>query len=353
VEDVNQTSLALQLTTQFHVDCQFGTKDLTLGIEDFTDAFITPAVAAIGNKIDRDCLVAATLATANIVGVAGTAPTSLRSYLDAQAYLTAEGAPMEGRTIILDPFSNSAIVDGLKGLLVPQAQVGLQFTKGMMGRDTTGADWKIDANVIGQTFGSWATTAGTLTAATNGAFTGSISTGWAETSTITLTNSQTLTLQAGDCFTIANVFGVNPQSRASYGKLRNFSVQTAVTGAAGTISVTVKPAIITAGQFQNVFVAATSATATVTPFSIAGTTATAITGPQNLVFHKNAFTIGFADLVLPKGMDMAGRASDPGAGASIRLIRNYTINNDALPARLDVLYGIKALYPELSCRVSS
>ena len=72
-----------------------------------------------------------------------------------------------------------------------------------MGRDSGGMNWKMDQNVAIQTFGSWATTAGTLTAATNGAFTGSIATGWASTSTITLTNSQTLTLQQGDTFTIA------------------------------------------------------------------------------------------------------------------------------------------------------
>ena len=182
-----------------------------------------------------------------------------------------------------------------------------------------------------------------------------IATGWAATSTITLTNSQTLTLQKGDTFTIANVFAVNPQNRAAYGsnRLRNFVVQTAVTGTAGTISVTVAPAIITAGQFQNVTIPTTSSTATVTPFSISGTTATAVVGPQNILFHRNAYTMACADLELPEGVHFAGRAADKQAGLSVRIVRQYTINNDTIPTRADILYGWAPLYAELACRVSA
>ena len=208
---------------------------------------------------------------------------------------------------------------------------------------------------MSHSFGAWTTTVGTLTADTTGAFTGSIATGWAATSTLTLTNSQTITLNKGDTFTIANVLAVNPQNRQAYGsnKLRNFVVTATVTGVGGTISAIISPAVITGGQFQNVSVAATSATATVTPFSIAGTTATAVVSPQNIMFHRNAFTVAMADLELPEGVHFAGRASDKEIGLSIRVVRQYTINNDAIPTRLDVLYGWAPLYPELGCRVAA
>jgi len=48
-----------------------------------------------------------------------------------------------------------------------------------------------------------------------------------------------------------------------------------------------------------------------------------------------------------------GRAADPDVGLSIRVVRQYTINNDAIPTRLDVLYGWAPLYPELACRVAA
>lgn len=319
----------------------------------FSDRVLKPCIAAIANKIDRDGLVMAKNATANIVGTAGVAPTALLTYLTAGAYLDAEVAPRDGsRAIVLEPFTSSVIVDSLKGLFVPSDQIGKQYRKGLMGRDSAGMNWKLDQNVVSQTFGAWTTTAGTLTAntTTQAGFTQS---GWASSSTITLTNSTGLTLNQGDTLTIAGLYGTNPQNRQSYGKLRNFVVNATVTAGAGTIAVNVSPAIIVGGQFQNTIqVGATSATATVTPFSI-GTSAVGVSSPQNILFHKNAFTMACADLLLPEGVHFAGRAADKDVGLSIRVVRQYTINNDAIPTRLDVLYGWAPLYPELACRVAA
>ena len=355
VEDFNETSIPVTLSTQFHVDTQFTTQDLALSLDMFSDRVLKPCVAAIANKVDRDGLVMAKNNTANIVGTAGTPPTGLITYLTAQAYLDAEGAPRDGkRTCVVEPFTSATIVDSLKGLFVPPDQIATQYRKGLMGQDSGGMNWKMDQNVVSHTFGSWASTVGTLTANT-ATPTGMLATGWASTSTITLTNSQTITLNQGDTIQIAGVFAVNPQNRQAYGsnKLRNFVVTSTATGAAGTISVTVAPAIIYGGQFQNVTFGTTSSTATVTPFSIAGTTATAVVSPQNLVFHRNAFTMAMADLELPEGVHFAGRASDKEMGLSIRVVRQYTINNDAIPTRLDVLYGWAPLYGELACRVAA
>ncbi len=356
VEDFNETSVPVVLSTQFHVDTQFTTQDLALSVDMFSQRVLKPCIAAIANKIDRDGLVMGKNATANIVGVAGTRPTGLITYLTAAAFLDSEGAPRDGgRCVVVEPFTSATIVDSLKGLFTPTEKVGAQYTKGLMGKDAAGMDWKMDQNVVSQTFGAWTTTAGTLTANTTGAFTGSLATGWAASSTITLTNSQTITLNQGDIIQFANVFAANPQNRQAYGsnQPRNFVVNATVTGAAGTISVNISPAIITAGQFQNVVVAATSATATVTPFSIAATTAGAVVSPQNILFHRNAFTLAMVDLLLPGGVVMAGRASSKEAGLSIRVVRQYTINNDAIPTRLDVLYGWAPLYPELACRIAA
>jgi hypothetical protein len=237
----------------------------------------------------------------------------------------------------------------LKGLFVPSDVIGKQYQKGMMGRDSAGMNWKMDQNIVSQTFGSYSTA--TLACATTTA-TGFLTTGWASTSTIALTaTTATAALKQGDTFTIANVFAVNPQNRQAYGsnKLRSFVVTADVTvGTSGTTSVTVSPAVISAGQFQNVSVSSTSATAVVTPFNQTGTVS-----PQNIVMHKNAFTLATADLELPDGVHFAGRASDKELGLSMRIVRQYTINNDSIPTRVDVLYGWAPLYPELACRVAA
>ena len=351
VENFNETSSPVTLSTQFHVDTQFTTQDLALSLDMFSDRVLKPAIAAVANKIDFDGLTMAKNATANIVGTAGTPPTSLLTYLTGAAYLDAEGAPRDGkRSVVVEPFTSATIVDSLKGLFMPQTAISEQYRKGLMGRDSAGMNWYMDQNVISQTFGSWTTTSSTLTANTTSI---GISTGWASTSTITVTAGAAVTLNQGDVITIGNVFAVNPQNRQAYGsnKLRNFVVQSTVTGS-GALSVTVSPAIITAGQFQNVTIPTTSATATVTPFSI-GTSATGTVSPQNLMFHRNAFTLATADLELPEGVHFAGRAADKDLGLSIRVVRQYTINNDSIPTRLDVLYGWAPLYPELACRVAA
>lgn len=366
IEDYNQTSIPLIVgnpgstggTTnpygdQFHVDVAFTTKDLRLSLGAFSENVIVPAVATVANRVDYIGLLMAKNATANIVGVPGTAPTSLLTYLTAGAYLTAEGAPKRGqRSMMIEQFTGATITDALKGLFMPDSTIGRQYKEGRMGRDSAGMDWFIDQNVAVQTFGSWAgSTAGTLTASTVSI---GIATGWASTSTITLTQSATLTLNAGDTIQIAGVFPVNPQNRQIYGKTtRNFVVQTTVTGTgAGTMSVTVAPAIITGGQFQNVSVTTTSPVATVTPLSI-GVSGVGAVSPQNILMHKNAYTCAMVDLPMVGGVDMSARASSKQAGMSIRVVRQYTINNDQLPSRFDVLFGWAPLYQELGCRVCS
>ena len=345
VEDFNESSVPVTLSTQFHVDTQFTTQDLALSLDMFSSRVLKPAVAAIANKIDRDGMVMANLNTANIVGTAGTPPTGLITYLTAGAYLDSEGAPRDGRrSVIIEPFTSATIVDSLKGLFVPQEAIGEQYRKGLMGRDSAGVNWKLDQNVVSQTFGSWSanTIAINVTTAT-----GFLTSGWSQFSTISLAASAASTLNAGDVFTIPGVYAVNPQNRQSYGKLRNFVVMATTTVGTGATSVQVSPAIITAGQFQNVSITS-SGSQNITAFNNTG-----VASPQNIMMHRNAFTLAVADLELPDGVHFAGRASDKEIGLSMRVVRQYTINNDSIPTRLDVLYGWAPLYPELACRIAS
>ena len=353
VEDFNETSVPVTLSTQFHVDTQFTTQDLALSLDMFSDRVLKPAIAAIANKIDRDGMAMAVAQTANIVGTAGVVPTELLTYLTAGAYLDSEGAPRDGRrSCIVEPFTSASIVNSLKGLFVPQEAIAQQYRKGLMGRDSGGMNWKLDQNVVSQTFGANSTTTVTASVNTTTA-TGFLTSGWASSSTISVTAANTgiLNLNAGDVITIDGVYAVNPQNRQPYGsnKLRNFVVKTTVAISSGSSgNVVVSPAVITAGQFQNVSIPTTSSTAAVTQFNKTG-----VVSAQNIIMHKNAFTLAFADLELPEGVHFAGRASDKEIGLSMRVVRQYTINNDSIPTRLDVLYGWAPLYPELACRVAA
>ena len=235
-------------------------------------------------------MVTAALNTANIVGVAGAPPTGLITYLTAGAYMDSEGAPRDGRrAVVVEPFTSATIVDSLKGLFVPQEAIGEQYRKGLMGRDSAGVNWKLDQNVVSQTFGS---NTGTPSVTINSTDAGILTSGWASQSTVTLSNGaaggNTMVLNVGDVITFAGVYGANPQNRQSYGRLRNFVVKSAVAvTSAATQTVTISPAIISAGQFQNVAISSgAGSTYAVTQFNSTGTTS-----PQNIMLHRNAFTL--------------------------------------------------------------
>jgi hypothetical protein len=70
---------------------------------------------------------------------------------------------------------------------------------------------------------------------------------------------------------------------------------------------------------------------------------------QNLIYHKDAITFATADLLLPQGVDMASRQVHN--GISLRVVRQYDINNDRLPCRIDVLYGYSTIRPQMACRM--
>jgi P22 coat protein - gene protein 5 len=369
VEDFVESSVPVTLTNQFHVDTQFITSDLLLSMDQFSKRVLKPKIATIANRVDYDLATAMRIGTANIVGTPGTSPTTLNPFLLAGAILDTEGVPRDGeRYMVADQFTQASMVQSLTGLFNPQAAISEQYKKGLMSRQTVGFDWYMDQNISNQTFGSWA---GTPKFGTAGTSTALLTSGWADSGTLYMTGftASTAVVNVGDTFTIAGVYMVNPQNRAATKQLRTFVVRppvgtpsngtfspvtdvfgnvvggTYTSDSSGNLQLTVAVAVISAGQFQNVS-AAPANNAAVTA------TGTGVTGPQSLAFHKDAFALVSADLPLPGGVDMAARASHKDVGMSIRVVRQYTIGNDALPTRLDVLYGVAPLYRELACRVS-
>ena len=164
-------------------------------------------------------------------------------------------------------------------------------------------------------------------------------------STLTV-NAITGTLNQGDIITIAGVYAINRLTGQSQGQLRQFVVTANV--ASGATSIPIYPAITPAPAAFNTVTASPADAAAISLVMTAGSQYR-----QNLAYYPEAFTLATADLELPDGVHFAGRASDKELGLSLRVVRQYTINNDSIPTRVDVLYGWAPLYPELACRVAS
>ena len=145
-------------------------------------------------------------------------------------------------------------------------------------------------------------------------------------------------------FTVAGVYAVNPQTRQSTGSLFQFVVKANATAdGTGAATVTVDP-----------IYSADEAYATVNALPASGAAVTflgaANTGyAQNLILHKDAVTFATADLVMPKGVDMASRVNHN--GISLRCVRAYDIVNDKMIGRIDVLYGYGVIRPEAAVRL--
>lgn len=342
LQDVADQYSALTLDTQQHVGFQFSSKELTLSIDEFRERYLAPAITALANKIDYAGLLMAKTSVWNSVGTPGTQPTSVTAALSAGQKLDENGCPVDGnRSLVLAPSTQASIVGGSLTLFHSQDQISKQYEKGMMGQ-AAGFKWKMDQNVAVHTVGPLGGTPTVKTTISTQGATSVVSQAWSA--------SASNRLKAGDVFTIADVYAVNPQTKVSTGSLQQFVVQSDFdSDSSGDGTISFLPAIYSTGAYQNVNSLPQESAAILT-FGHASSYANKVT-PVNLAYHKDAFVLGMADLELPGGVDMAARASDPDAGLSIRIVRQYDINNDTFPCRLDVLYGWKAVYPELACRI--
>ncbi len=336
IQDFTETSVPVTLDQQIGVDLAFGSAELLLNIDDFSDRVLTPAIAAIANKIDALGMGLYNQISQS-VGTPGTVPNALLTYLLAGVRLNDSAAPMDGkRSNVINPLMEATIVDALKGLFQQATQIAEQYEKGQMGR-AAGFDWYMDQNCPTHTVGAYVGTP--LVNGANQTGSSLITDGW--------TGSVTGLLKKGDTFTISGVYKVNPQSRQSTGSLMQFLVTQDVDSTSGAATIPIFPAIVAGGQFQNV----DSVPADNAPITVIGAASTV--SPQGLAFHQDAFTLACADLPLPRGVDMAARVSDKQLGLSIRMIRAYDISLDRFPCRLDILVGWAALRPELAVRIQS
>jgi hypothetical protein len=334
VQDDNEQFTSLAVTSQKHIGVNFTTAEMTMQLDDFADRVLKPRISQLAASIDAD-VANSFRSIFQSVGTPGTTPATSLVLLQAQQKLNESAALMSPRYATVNPAANAALVEGMKGLFNPTSTISRQFKNGMMGEGILGyEEIAMSQSIKLLTTGSRTNGTVNTTVATQGA------------TSISLTGlGASTTIRAGEVFTIGSVFSVNPQTRESTGSLQQFVVTTDVTASAGGVAtVSVSPAIFTAANALATVDTFPQSTAAVT---FLGAASTAF--PQNLVYHKDAITFATADLLLPQGVDMASRAVHN--GISLRIVRQYDINNDRMPCRIDVLYGYGVIRPQMACRI--
>ncbi len=339
VQDTLETKVTITRSTQRHVAMNFTSAELTLSIDDFSKRIVEPAMARLASEIDRlGCALYADVW--NLVGSAGTVPSALATYLSAGEKLDNCATPRDAnRNVVINPAAMGAASAVHAVMYNPGTMISDVYKRGLIG-SALGFNWSMDQNIT-------AYTCGTRTGTTLVNTTVTATTDPSTTSTIRvkgLTNA-TDTVTAGEIFTVAGVYAVNPETGATLGHLQQFVVTALATGSSNIADCIVYPPVITSGAYKTVN-AVPTAEAAVTFF---GTASTAYA--QNLAFHRDAFVLATADLVMPKGVDFVAR--EVYDGISLRIVRQYDINNDAYPCRVDVLFGWKTVRPEMACRISA
>lgn len=332
-------SVPLVLDTQLHVGMSFTSKDLSLSIDEFRKRYIRPAMIALASDIDYR-LGSEYKNVNSAVGVpsATAFPSTLKGFVNAKAKLANNGAPKGVYAAVVNPDTEASLVNGLSGLFQSSEKIAEQYESGHMGL-AAGCQFTMSQSVNLHTIGTFGG-APAMNGTTADGATSIVTDGW---------SSGASSLKEGDVITIDGVYAVNPQTRRSTGQLMQFVVTADISDTAGAMTIAISPAIKASGQYQNVDAVPLN-DALIKVFGHA-TSYSGIVAPQNMVFHRDAFVMGCADLYLPKGLDMAARASDPESGLSLRLISDYDTKNDQLNTRVDILFGIKTVYPELACRV--
>lgn len=325
VQDDNEQYTTLTVSSQAHIGVNFTTAELTMQMDDFAERVLKPRISQLASYTDGK-VGNAYKQIFQSVGTPGTTPASSLVLLQAQQKLNESAAPESPRYATVNPAANAGLVEGMKGFFNPTGTISRQFKSGMMGEGVLGyEEVNMSQSIKSHTTGDWGTT---ITS------TGTLSTEGQATLPISFTGSSK-TWKEGDVFTIANVYAVNPQTRESTGSLQQFVV-TADTSGSSTATLAISPAIYTA---SNALATVDSFPQTGAAVTMLGSAATVY--PQNLIYHKNAITFATADLILPNGVDMKSRQVHN--GISLRIIRQYDINNDRMPTRVDVLFGYNTI----------
>lgn len=345
---IDQT-VPFRIDRQEHFGLEVTMRDRTMSIERFSERYLKSGIIQIANVIDRSILLQFKKAFFSS-GTPGTAIT-LKSFHLAKAHMNNVAVPSDGmRRCILNSLDAAEISDAISNKFNEQMVKGA-IQKGYMG-PLADFDMFESANTPTHTVGNYAGTPQTNGASQTGSTL--VTDGWS--------TGITGLLKAGDVFTIAGVFEINPQSYQSTGRLQHFVVTADVNSdGSGNASIPISPAIndgtlttvdvegntLSLKAYQNVS-AAPADGAAITVLGSAGETYR-----EDYLFHRDAVALAMIDLELPQSATVKSRVRDPDSGLSLAMTGAYDINNQTEVTRIDAVWGTDMIYPELAHRLWS
>lgn len=342
IQAITETYSPLSFTNPVGTDYALTSQELTFSVEDYFGKVVEPSVQRIASEVESQgqALITqfyGTIGTPGTPLTGGASGTSRAAVGRALALLNKNLAPggKERTTLLNDPDFNAVLSDNNASLFNPQADIAKNYTSGYQG-DFNG--FTVFMNQL-------------VNSTTNGTFSGSITVShtvaanstWATTSVLR-TTGWTGAPSVGQVFTIAGIYMVNPQTKQTLGTLQQFSVQSVLDNGGGQLDLTVAPAIVTTGGFQNVS-AVPTATNVIT--NLGGTGAVT----QNaLAFDRDAIMLAAKEL-MPYSVGMGKTTTDDQTGIPIRVQQMPDIRTNQEILRFDVMVAWATLYSQLGVRI--
>lgn len=348
VQNIIQGEAPVKIDTQAGVDVKLTEIDAALTIDQLgKNATMQSAAATIAQGIDS-ALMNEVLEFPNWAGTPGETINSVSDFFKGPERLDDLSVPQNMRNAVLSSRDYWAEASSLTGLYQYQGDVANDALKRARLPILGNVDAYMTQSVVNLVTGT-RTISGAAQidgASQNVAYT-AVNTGTnAYTQTLNLkglTNGDTI--KRGEVFTIADVYAINPRTKATLDFLAQFVVLEDVTVSGTTATVRIANPIITSGAYQTVS-AAPADSAAVTWLGAASTGYR-----QNAVFHKQAIKLVFVKPVMPKTGE-AAYATDPQTGMSIRYWQFSDGINDEHYHRWDVLFGAANVDRRLGTRLS-
>lgn len=306
LQDVGESSVLVKMDHIADVSVQVTSKELTMNIENFGTQILDGATLAIAEKVDRE-LCGLYKDIPYVSGTSGSTPSALTDIAAVRKVLNNNRVPMDSRNAVWTPDAEANLITLPSIVNAEKSGSTAALREASMGR-VFGFDNYMDQNLINHV-------AGAFTGATSPKATGAKG---ATTVSIAATTG-TGKLVHGDLLTIAG----NPY------------VVTADTSdaASNTIdAVNIYPAL------------KADASAATVVFTDAGKT---VGHAANLTFHKSTFALVSRPQELPMGGATGYIATAP-TGLTVRVVMGYDMTTKKNVVSIDMLYGVKTMYPELA-----
>ena len=331
----------LSITDQSHIAFEYDSWAATLEVDDYMERYGAPAVDQLINHIDQTGLSRMYKQVAKVVGTPGTVPTTNDVYTLAKTKMVEASVPRPYNALLTADM-HGKISNANLALFNPSAQISAFFRTGQFSGSALGIErWFEDENADTHTVGALGGTplvngAGQTQNIAIDGVTASVA-GWGN---------------EGDVVQFATVKDINLLSRRSTGRLKDNVLSATVDSTAGSAATLgLGTALVASGNLQNCSNLPGNNDA-VTIFGHASAYA-GVETRQGLVYHKEAFALVMADLILPRGIWISERISNKKLGISIRMVKDYSIGTDVAPARFDTAHGWGAIREHLASRVCS